>query len=368
MKKKTVGIITMHRPISFGSSLQAFALQKKIQDLGCDCEIIDYQYPNEQHLPKRSVNWWIKLVVHYMLNLLMGLPCVVESHRFKMFRKKHLILSKYYKDADALIAEPPRYDIYCTGSDQVWNTNFIKDDNSFLLSFVNNVTKVSYSSSFAVDYVKDEFKVNFKKYLSQYKAISVREQSGISLVKELTGKDAKLVCDPTLLLSEEEWLPLIAESKIKISRPYLLVFILTYSFNPYPEVNRIIEAVQKNLGLHTVVLNGNKYDYMRKDTTVIKNAGPCEFLQLIHDASFVITSSFHGVAFSVNFSKQFIAVVKNSNHDSRLVNFLEILHLQDHILEYNSLQNINVNLSSPDRLKINEYRQKSLNYLKQIIA
>ena len=107
---------------------------------------------------------------------------------------------------------------------------------------------------------------------------------------------------------------------------------------------------------------------MRKDTTVIKNAGPCEFLQLIHDASFVITSSFHGVAFSVNFSKQFIAVVKNSNHDSRLVNFLEILHLQDHILEYNSLQNINVNLSSPDRLKINEYRQKSLNYLKQIIA
>lgn len=366
-KKKSIGIITMHRPISFGSSLQAYALQRKIQDLGCDCEIIDYQYPNKLHKTKRNLfKVALVIVAHYVMNLFMGMPCLFERRRFNSFRKNYLILSKYYKDSDALVDNPPKYNIYCTGSDQVWNTNFTKRDTSFILSFVKDKKKISYASSFAVDYVVDECIPDFKYYLSQYDAISVREKSGIGLVENLTGKRASLVCDPTLLLTKEEWFPLAEQSRIKIKKPYILVFILTYSYNPYPEVNHIIDAVQQKLGLHTVVLSGNKYDYLRKNTTVIKNAGPLEFLYLFKNASFIITSSFHGVAFSANFEKPFMAVVNKNGKDSRLMSFIERVGLEERAIEYNETV-VNVNASAPDVSHLQEFRDISLDFLKNTI-
>lgn len=366
--KKSVGIITMHRPISFGSSLQAYALQRKIQDLGYRCEIIDYQYPNELH--KGKSNLFIVLVrnfIHYLLNLFMGMPCLFEYIRFKRFRRNFLKLSKYYTNSETLVQDPPKYDIYCTGSDQVWNTNFTKRDTSFLLSFVKDKNKISYASSFAVDYIIEDSIKDFEYYLSQYTKITVRERSGLELVKKLTGKSATLVCDPTLLLSKEEWFPLADQSSIHIHKPYLLVFILTYSYNPYPEVSRIIDYVQQKLGLHTVVLSGNKYDYLRNNTTVIKSAGPLEFLYLFKNASFIITSSFHGVAFSANFEKPFLAVVDKNNKDSRLLSFLETINLLDRAINYDE-RNIQFDLSLPNISALNSFRDFSANCLNNMLG
>lgn len=364
---KRVGIITMHRPISFGSSLQAYALQKAIQDIGYDCEIIDYQYPNSQHKTRRfSIKNIVSKVIHYFMNALFGMPCLVEFIRFKKFRKKFLCLSRYYKDAEQLRLNPPLYDIYCTGSDQVWNSNFTKGDTSFLLSFVREGKKVSYASSFAIDYIVEDYIKTYAHCLAQYSAISVREHNGISLVKDLTGMDAALVCDPTLLLPREEWLPLIKESRIRIDKPYVLVFMLTYSYNPYPDVNDIINFIQLSMGLHVVVLSGNKYDYCRKDTTVIKNAGPLEFLYLIENASYVITSSFHGVAFCVNFSKPFIAIIKKDNKDTRILSFLKRIGLEKHAVAYNDKINA-IDLSIPDISGCVQFREDSLKYLQKFL-
>lgn len=362
---KKVGIITMHRPISFGSSLQAYALQKKISDLGYICEIIDYQYPNKLHkIGQNKLKVFISYIIHYFINLFFGLPCLIESIRFKKFRNKYLKLSQYYKDAQSLINNPPIYDIYCTGSDQVWNSNFTKSDTSFLLSFIENKRKISYASSFAIDYVIKDYHDNYKKYLSQYDCISVRENSGINLVKELTGKEAIHVCDPTLLLTEKDWLPLIKEAKLKIDKPYLLVFMLSYSYNPFPDVNHIIKTVQNELGLHTIVLSGTKYDYFRKNTTVIKNAGPNEFLYLFKNASFIITSSFHGVAFATNFEKPFYAIIKNENADSRLISTLKTLGLEDRAIEYNEkIKCLKPFNKSAYKKKLETFREQSLNYL-----
>ena len=367
-EKKSVGIITMHRPISFGSSLQAYALQKKIQDLGFDCEIIDYQYPNKLHKTKNNfIKLFLRTIAHYLLNLFMGMPCVFERMRFKRFRKNFLKLSQYYKNSDALVKCPPEYDIYCTGSDQVWNTNFTKRDTTFVLSFAKEKYKISYASSFAVDYIVEDCIKDFEKYLSQYSNISVRERSGVGLVKQITGKTATLVCDPTLLLPKEEWFPLANQSRINIQKPYLLVFILTYSYNPYPEVNRIIDEVQKKLGLHTVILSGNKYDYLRNNTTVIKSAGPLEFLNLFKNASFIITSSFHGVAFSANFEKPFLAVVDKSNKDSRLLSFLETIDLLDRAISYDE-KNIQLDLTMPNINALESFRKMSADYLNNILS
>lgn len=366
-KKKSVGIITMHRPISFGSSLQAYALQRKIQDLGFDSEIIDYQYPNKLHKTKNKLYLvLVRSFFHYVLNLFMGMPCLIEYIRFKRFRKRFLKLSKYFKDSESLAKNPPEYDIYCTGSDQVWNTNFTKQDTSFILSFVKDKNKISYASSFAVDYVIEDCIKDFEYCLSQYAMISVREKSGIELVNKLAGKSATLVCDPTLLLSKEEWFPLASQSHIHIQEPYLLVFILTYSYNPYPGVNRIIDNIQQKLGLHTVILSGNKYDYLRKNTTVIKSAGPLEFLYLFKNASFIITSSFHGVAFSANFEKPFLAVVDRKNNDSRLLSFLETINMMDRAIGYDE-ENVNLDLSVPNTSALESFRNFSINHLKDTL-
>ena len=203
--KRTVGIITMHRPVSFGSSLQAYALQRKIESMGYDCEIIDYKYPNRLHYGQKPLSRRMTQFVRFMLNLPLGFPNVIEKIRFSLFRKRYLKLSSHYYDtAEKLCVAPPEYDVYCTGSDQVWNSLFTKSDTSFLLSFVpENRRKVSYASSFAVDYIKAGYEQTYKKYLSEYSHISVRESSGIRIIKELLDRSAQLVCDPTILLTRK---------------------------------------------------------------------------------------------------------------------------------------------------------------------
>lgn len=360
---KKVGIITMHRPISFGSSLQAYALLHKIETLGYDCEIIDYKYPNQLHHKQGRLKRWLINFVRFMMNLPMGFPNIAESYRFRIFRKKYMRLSPFYKNHKDLENNPPIYDIYCTGSDQVWNSRFTKSDTTFLLSFVKNAPKkISYASSFAIDYVIEDYKQDYITFLSQYSSISVRESSGIKLVKDLVDKQAELVCDPTLLLTKEEWYPLVQQSKIKINKPYILVFMLSYSFNPYPEVNNIINKVSEELGYHIVFLSGRKQDYLHKNATVVKSAGPCEFLELIWNASFVITSSFHGVAFSANFEKDFIAIVKSGNSDSRLISFLKKINMEDRAIPYDSLADFSL-CTDHSSSTLSKFREFSIDYL-----
>ena len=177
------------------------------------------------------------------------------------------------------------------GSDQVWNSHFVKSDTSFLLGFAPvNKPKMSFSSSFAVDYVLDEYKETYAKLLSQYSYIGVRERSSIELVKSLTGKDAVLVCDPSLLLSREEWLPMSEEASICLPKKYILAYVLGYSFNPYPYIDSIIDEVQQQLGLEVIYLNGNKRDYFKKNSRVLKATGPLEFLKLLQPVKSQIAS------------------------------------------------------------------------------
>lgn len=357
----------MHRPVSFGSSLQAYALQYKIESLGYNAEIIDYKYPNSLHSKQNYFKRCLVKIFRLLMNMPFGFPNIIEGYRFRNFRLNYLKLSSTYNSASDLVANPPLYDIYCTGSDQVWNSKFTKGDTSFLLSFISKDNKkISYASSFAIDYIVSDYIQLYKTYLSQYEHISVRESSGIKIIRELVARPAQLVCDPTLLLTKEEWQPLIQYSKIKINKPYILVFMLTYSFNPYPEADRIIDKVKHELGHHIVFLSGRKQDYLRKDATVIKSAGPCEFLELVWNASYIITSSFHGVAFSVNFEKDFIAIVKKGHTDSRLISFLKKVNMEDHAVAYDSLDNLSL-AHTKSYTELQKFRNDSINYLETIL-
>ena len=256
-----------------------------------------------------------------------------------------------------------------TGSDQVWNPLHVKDDTSFLLPFVDKkATKLAYAASFATTEIPSHLKEKYSELLSEYKAISVREKSGITLAESLTGKKAELVCDPTLLLSKEEWSNLANQVPQRIKEPYILAYILTYAYNPYPEIDNIINEIQNKLNLKLVILNGSIKDLKRKNSIVIKDAGPLEFLNLIKNASFIITTSFHGTAFALNFEKPFYSIIKSfDNTDSRMLSLLEYVEAKDRAIIYDGhISNFQSTLDySHITSKIETFRNKSIDFLVQ---
>ena len=204
------------------------------------------------------------------------------------------------------------YDILITGSDQVWNPIHILTDTSFFLPFAHSHTpRIAYAPSFSVASIPEEFYTAIRPYVTGYSHLSVREKSGIDIVKSLTDKEVSMVCDPTLLLTKADWSVLAAQSEIKISEPYILVYVLSYAYNPYPAINTIIEKVQQELDLPLILLDAPILNMKFKNARFIKDAGPAEFLYLVQHASFVISTSFHGTAFALNFGIPFYSVIRD---------------------------------------------------------
>lgn len=251
---KRIGIITMHRINNYGSVLQAFALQYIIEKMGFDVQLIDYNYPNIFQytrgvaLPK---NDWKAKVIKSMSWLH---PYNRYDYKFQDFRNRYFKLSPYYKDFDVIHQKAISYDLYITGSDQVWNPKFTKGDTTFLLDFAEkNANKISYASSFSCTQLGKEYEATYSELLAQYQAISVREYGGVELVKQLTGKQAVLTVDPTLLLDGNDWRT-IAGKQNQYNKGYILLYVLSYSFNPVPYIYDLALYLSKKLNLPIVVL------------------------------------------------------------------------------------------------------------------
>lgn len=375
--KKKIGIMTMHKVINSGSALQAFALQKKLEQLGYISEIIDYIFPNAAHVPtsKRQRLWmeyapqWLQYW-HKMRYLRTVPNDRTRLIRFTEFYKHNLKLSsRTYPSIKSLLSHTPKYDLYMTGSDQVWNPQHVKNDGSFLFSFLKGMEpRVSYAASFTTSELPDNVFPTFAKLLPKYKYLSVREASGIQLAIRLGGCTPKLVCDPTLLLKKEDYHAIAEQSNFKPQGKYILAYILTYAYDPYPYIRYIIEDVKKQLGLPVIILQSHhKEDEV---DTIVNDEGPCEFLWLFEHSEFVITTSFHGTAFALNFEKPFYSVVQNeTTTDSRIVSLLQRVHRTDSILVYNRDR---VNEIKPQQTTNNQYletfRHESVEVLKEIVS
>lgn len=359
-----IGIITMHRVKNCGSNLQAYALQHKLQQMGHDAELIDYYYQ-----PPSSKTFSIQNIISFILDAITGFPKRRQRSRFKKFQEKYYHTSKFY-DKDSIKENPPVYDLYMSGSDQVWNPRYIKDDTNFMLSFADaSCRKVSYASSFACAEIPEEYAKKYADALNQYDKISVREQAGIDIVKKLTGKDAQLACDPVLLLGQSEWSELAGEVR-PYKEPYILVYTLAYMFNPRPGIYNIIDTVQKKLGYKVIYLNGTKEEKFKPNSKVVKDFGPIEFLQWIKNAEFVITDSFHCTAFSVIFSRPLMGVVKSiDTKDGRLTTLLKKVGAERSIVIFTypaSLDGETIEMYQPSLDMLDMFRKqstKTLNYL-----
>lgn len=310
-----IGIMTMHRVQNIGSVLQAYALQYKINQLGYESELIDYVFP-----PQRGNGFAPRELISMASDALQGFPGKRRLRKIDCFRKEFLHCTEKSYNRDSLLKNPPQYDIYCTGSDQVWNPFHVGEDTSFMMDFAPaDAPRIAYASSFASKEISEPYFSLYAKHLSRYCSITVREQSGVDIVKEMTGKDANVVCDPTLLLSADEWDTLANTSTVIKPKGYILIYLLSYMFNPRPGFYNIVETVRNTMRLPVYHYNPYTGDSFNRNIKPLKGMGPADFVRLFRDASFVVTDSFHGAAFATIFNVPMIGVVKDEhNGDGRI--------------------------------------------------
>ena len=314
---KQIAIITLHSiEPNYGNCLQNYAVQTVFNSLGFDATTELYR---NKYFYKKDI---FKILI---LKLSFGMvPRAGErynSYCKKLFFQK--FYDKYIKSfTHRKVTEiSDKYDFFSVGSDQVWNYKWYKNDDCsrFLLSFVDSPNKISFSPSFGVESIDENWQEVYTNELSKFKAISVREKAGAEIIKRLTGRDAPVIVDPTMLLTKADWNRISKKPKGVEGNGY----ILTYFLSPMSDKAReTLENVSK--GFKVYKLNDCK-------DTIVGKSGPCEFIWLFEHAKLILTDSFHACVFSFLFGKPFIVFDRNwngLNMNSRIETLLHTFHLE----------------------------------------
>lgn len=380
--KLKIGVITIVKVNNYGAELQAFALQEKLNTLGYDSEIIDYLfYKNRGHKKEKISKSFTSLGLSrrlkeflYPIKVFLNTYSYrkdkkIRESKFDEFHQKNTNFSlKTYCKYSELYNEQPNYDVYIVGSDQVWNPYSNTSLNPYFLTFApKDKLKISYASSFGVSSIPQEVTSQYKLLLNNIDFLSVREKQGCNIIKEITGRDSKHVLDPTLLLNAKEW-DKCSENLDGLPNKYILLYVLKES-NYITEVARAL-AKQYDYKIVRICREAVAED---KDGSIINiiDAGPGEFLYLFSNAAFVLTNSFHGTAFSVNYQKPFFSVVSSKkNNNSRLESLLNLLKLEERLIvestSIDSLPSIQLNYSEASEI-LEKEREKSVSFLQDSI-
>lgn len=321
-------IITCHHCYNAGASLQAYALQNYLREIGKQVETIDYlpDYLKHYKLFDKVPARYSKPVVKQLF-LLYYLPRRIiarfdkSKRKYDQFKKHYLQLTKRYSSFDELVNDPPQAEIYIAGSDQIWNTMLPNGhDPAFYLQFAPKGKKrVSYAASFGVSKIAGEYKNKLANWIKTFNFISVREETGLTILNDLNINYAQQVVDPVFLLSSEQW--------IKIAAPRLSneKYILVIDYNHGNELHKFAEKIASERNIEV-------FAYNPFDKNTIKG-GPLEFLSLIYYSEAVIANSFHATAFSIIFKKEFYVFgLKEWKINSRMYDLLASVGLSDRIV------------------------------------
>ena len=327
---KKIGIITFHRALNYGALLQAYALKTKLEILGSDAQIIDYRndfleqmyaYPGFMG-QKGAKNKLRYLLYHKAEN--------AKRENFEAFRQTYLGLknAKVYKK-DNIINAAREFEVFITGSDQVWSPDAHNMDPVFFLDFVTDVTKKkSYAASFGVSEVNPELQELYNQYLKDYEICSVREEQGANIISQMMDKPTRVDVDPVFLLSKEAWAERLGLHRTKDR--YAVIYSFGLSETQKEMANQCCKA-----GMKIFIIGESMRNPLDVPCRLLGNLGPREFAQLLFGASFVITNSFHGTAlsivFQVPFALEFLAgAAKKAN--SRLDNLVRKTHLESRVM------------------------------------
>lgn len=365
---RKVGIITFHAAHNYGSVLQAYALQNVIKGMGVECEIINFrtEAQKDQYRPltKRKGLKYIIKNAYFLLNYRTRKE---KYNRFEKFICEKLEKSQVeYGDLQELEQAELPYSAYISGSDQIWNTAPNDASMVYFLPFVKNGKRIAYAPSFGqIGNIKHKSEI--EQYLKNYDSLSVREEFGQQLIRKMTGKEAPILVDPTILLFGGEWEQLMEKMPI-IKGEYIFFYTLFAD----KEMINMVKKVSTFLNVPVVISNvSNQYEIFSgfvKQT----QAGPLEFLNLIKNAKMICTSSFHGTVFSILLHKPFMAI--RGKTDNRISTLLKLTGLEEQSvhsineLNENSLNRLfAVDYTEADRA-IEQERKKAMAYLHNALA
>lgn len=377
---KKIGIITIIKANNYGAELQAYATQKVFNKIdNCSAEIIDYIFyknplykksksssPSFKFSIKQKISEFIYPILSKIKYSIGRNIYKIRSERFNKFHLNNTKLSKTYYSIEELYNNPPLYDIYVSGSDQIWNPRLYTSLEPYFLTFVSNkAKKISYASSFGVSVLPVECKEIYRKWLKSYYAISVRESNAIDIIDSL-GLESICTLDPTLLLNKGEWSSVA--NKIDVPDNYLVIYELSDS----KYLRSLANEISNIFGLKIVRLCKDiGYKDNSNGIINIQDAGPAEFIFLFKNANYIITNSFHGTAFSIIFEKNFYTIIReNKNNNSRIVSLAKLLGLENRIIkEGMSIKDIDLSNIHYEYIldKLEYEKTRSINFIKDCI-
>lgn len=355
------GILTFHNVYNYGAILQAYALQRKLKEItGEPVEIIDYT--NEVLKSKNPKNiLQVKNIKDKIKYLIMRSDNKKIRKKFKDFFERNMEFSKKVYSKQNINETNSEFDSFIVGSDQVWNDKLNGNDSTFFLDFVKDEKKKnSYAASFGVNHITEEYRNKYAMLLNRFNNISVREENGLSLVREMVNKDADLVLDPTFLLTKEEWEELADNSNFK--EKYILVYIVTLT----PNILNYAKKLAEREGCKIICIHRSYKNY--KGIKNIKDASIEEFLGYLKNAEYVLTTSYHGLILSLNLNKKvyFELAKAKQNYNSRLqtiVNTFDIQNLE--IQENSTLEDKKIDYESINKI-LEEKRKVSIQFLRKL--
>lgn len=317
-EKKKIGIITFHRAHNYGAFLQAYALQIYLQKNGFETEIIDYRckaieeeyffFPSKNVLKGHKV---INKIIIYMWSLMLYGKRKRRYDAFKRDIEENMFLSENVGSYDSTAWS--KYDAIIFGSDQIWNVNITKGmDSVFWGHIAYGGSRVSYAASFGDEYSIIEKQIDIvEKLLSKFNRVGVRESSAKVLLNKM-GIDAVVDIDPTLLLCRDDWYKRVNGINIRMHRPYVLLYRMKFS----DQALQIAKKIAKDYGMELVEIASS---VKINNVFAISHLSPIEFVAYLKNANYIVTSSFHGTAFAMNFHKPFYAVYDNKSDKSKRI-------------------------------------------------
>lgn len=355
-----VGIMTYHKFNNYGSLLQAYALQKKLINLGIEVDVIDYQCDYVKR-PYTLSSLRKKGLVGYAFGVIGPISRIPRYKNFKKFRKNLVLSSSVNKKTIHNLGDA--YDLYLTGSDVVWNHKVTDMDPNYFLGFVKNCEKKgSYAASFGFKEIPKELIDRYYDLLKDFKYFHLREDVGVQIISDLLNRQAHAVLDPTLLLTKNEWSEIARNYEMK--KDYILVYQLAPSKTLVEFTERL--AKEKKLKIKYISFPMGKLVKCSLGLT----EGPSEWVGLIKHAKYVVSDSFHGTAFSIIFNKQFFTEIApyRKEFGSRIENILNMFNLSDRLIIDGDNKYVDNNIDYKlINEKLNIEREKSIAYLSSML-
>lgn len=371
------GIFTFYNVPNYGAALQAYALQTVIESMGYQSEFIRFYENSDNDKKALGIKDYYRILkgngFNFTTYMLARSIVRFKNAKFDEFCERYMNTSKdAFYSINELTAKQHMYTGFVCGSDMVWS-NLGQNMDAFFLTFTEECKRISYAPSITGREDENaEEKAFYKNSINHMPFLSCREAYGVKYIKNLTGRDAKLVLDPTLLLTKKQWMELLHLKEQRSSKPYILCYIFgELSKKSASKIRKFHKEC--SMDIRYIPMSGC---LMREELEHGYDAvyGPKEFVELFLNADFVLTNSYHGLLFSIIMQKPFYLFHRGQKsewavHEERMSNILKLIHQEGRFIQAEQLEvNSEMGMDYADiNFIIERERKLSLAYLKNAL-